>query len=86
MENFLLDGRLEIHNNAAENAIRPFVVGRKNWLFSDSSKRATASAGIYSLIKTAKANGIEPYAYLKAVLNNMVNYDHTEKFIEDMLP
>jgi transposase len=50
--------------NAVENAIRPFVVGRKNWLFSGSVAGAHASAGLYSLIETAKANGHEPYAYL----------------------
>ena len=47
-----------------ENAIRPFVVGRKNWLFSGSPRGAHASAGLYSLIETAKANGHEPFAYL----------------------
>jgi len=50
--------------NAVENAIRPFVIGRKNWLFSGSPKGAHASAGLYSLIETAKANGHEPYEYL----------------------
>ena len=64
MENYLLDGKLSISNNAAENAIRPFVVGRKNWLFSDSPKGASASAGTYSIIETANANGLEPYRYL----------------------
>lgn len=54
-------------NNAAENAIRPFVIGRKNWLFSASPKGATASASLYSLIGTAKANGLEPYAYLRRI-------------------
>ncbi len=61
---YLDDGRIEIDNNRTENAIRPFVVGRKNWLFSDSVKGVTASANLYSLIETAKANGLEPYAYL----------------------
>ncbi|MDZ7768568.1 MAG: IS66 family transposase [Woeseiaceae bacterium] len=60
---YLDDGRLEIDNNAAENAIRPFVLGRKNWLFSDSVRGVQASANLYSLIETAKANGLEPYAY-----------------------
>jgi transposase len=59
------DGRYPIDNNAAENAIRPFVVGRKNWLFSDSVGGAQASANLYSLIETAKACGIEPYRYLR---------------------
>ena len=68
---FLEDGRLELHNNRAENAIRPFVVGRKNWLFSDSVAGAKASANLYSLIETAKANGREPYAYLRRVFTEL---------------
>lgn len=58
---------LPIDNNRAENSIRPFVIGRKNWLFASSQAGATASANLYSLIETAKANGLEPYAYLKQV-------------------
>ena len=57
-------GYLPIDNNAAERAIRPFVIGRKNWLFSDTPKGAAASAQLYSLVETAKANGQEPYAWL----------------------
>ena len=64
-------GFTEISNNFAENAIRPFVIGRKNWLFSDTVKGAKSSAIIYSLIETAKANGVEPYAYLMLVLTDM---------------
>jgi transposase len=54
-------------NNAAENAIRPFVLGRKNWLFNKSPHGAESSCGIFTLIETAKANGKEPYDYLKHV-------------------
>lgn len=61
---FLEDGHLELDNNKAENAIRPFVVGRKNWLFSGSPRGAQASATLYSLIESAKANDLEPRAYL----------------------
>jgi transposase len=61
---FLEDGHIPIDNNPAENAIRPFVVGRKNWLFSYSPSGARASATLYSLIESAKANGLEPRAYL----------------------
>ena len=61
---FVDDGRFPIDNNACENAIRPFVVGRRNWLFADTVGGATASANLYSLIETSKANGIEPYRYL----------------------
>ncbi len=58
------DGRLGIDNNGDEHAIRPFIMGRKNWLFSASVKGVKASANLYSLIETAKANGLEPYARL----------------------
>ena len=65
------DGRLNIDNNPVERAIRPFVTGRKNWLFSDTVKGAKASANLYSLIETAKANGLEPYHYLRYVFNKL---------------
>ncbi len=68
---YLDDGRLEIDNNAAENAIRPFVIGRKNWLFSDSVRGVRASANLYALIETAKANGLEPYAYLRYLFTEL---------------
>jgi len=61
---FLLDGCIELSNNRAENAIRPFAVGRKNWLFADTVGGAQASALAYSVIETAKANGLNPYQYL----------------------
>lgn len=70
---YLGDGRYPIDNNPVENAIRPFAIGRKNWLFSASVKGAKASANIYSLIETAKANRLEPYAYLKRVFNELPN-------------
>ncbi len=54
----------------AENAIRPFVIGRKNWLFANTPKGAHASACFYSLVETAKANGVEPYAYLNSPFKN----------------
>lgn len=68
MENYLLDGRCFLSNNAAENSIRPYALGRKNWLFSDSPKGASASAAVYSLVETAKANNLNIYAYLKHLL------------------
>jgi transposase len=61
------DGRLPLDTNAVENTIRPFVVGRKNWLFSDSVRGADASANLYSLIQTAKLHGLEPFSYLRHV-------------------
>lgn len=64
---YIEDGQLTIDNNMAENSIRPFVVGRKNWLFSGTPEGAEASALLYSLIETAKANKLEPYAYLRYI-------------------
>jgi transposase len=82
---YLDSGDYPIDNNAAENAIRPFVVGRKNWLFSASQKGATSSANLYSLIETAKANGLEPYAYLKSIFTELPNATTVEE-IEKCLP
>ena len=65
---FLSDPRIEISNNRAENAIRPFVVGRKNWLFSDSAKGAASSAMLYSLTVTARQNGLNVEEYLTELL------------------
>jgi len=79
------DGRLEIDNNLAENAIRPFVIGRKNWLFSHSVRGVKASANIYSLIETAKANALEPYAYLRYLFAAMPKAE-TVDAIEALLP
>lgn len=61
---YLKDGRLEFSNNRAERSIRPFVTGRKNWLFSNNPAGAQSSAEIYSLIETAKENDLDPYRYL----------------------
>jgi transposase len=82
---YIEGGHLPIDNNAAERAIRPFVIGRKNWLFSDSPKGATASAQIYSLIETAKANGQEPYAYLRHILERLPQATTVEGY-EALLP
>jgi transposase len=82
---YLDDGRIEIDNNGAENAIRPFVVGRKNWLFSASVKGVKASANLYSLIETAKANGLEPYAYLRYLFTALPKAE-TVEVIEALLP
>ena len=71
LNNYLLDGRVEIDNNLIENSIRPFALGRKNWLFSGSPAGAKAGAIFYSLIETCKANNIEPYKYLCAMLHSI---------------
>lgn len=68
---YLEDGIITPDNNMAENAIRPFVIGRKNWLFSGTPKGAEASALLYSLIETAKANGCEPYSYLRHIFDQL---------------
>ena len=73
------------HNNRAENAIRPFAIGRKNWLFSNSVAGVKASANLYSLIETAKANGVEPYQYLRHVFTELPKVTTVED-IEQLLP
>jgi Transposase and inactivated derivatives len=79
------DGDLHISNIRAENAIRPFVIGRKNWLFADTPKGARASATLYSLVETAKANGIEPYEYFRVMLARLAYAGNVEDF-EKLLP
>ena len=81
----LEDGRVEISNVLCENAIRPFVIGRKNWLFSDTPAGAHASAKLYSIIETAKANGLEPYAYLRHIFEKLPQAT-TPADIEALLP
>lgn len=73
LNSFLLDGRTEISNNRAENSIRPFVNGRKNWLFSDTKHGAVASATVYSIIETAKLNNLNPYMYLVHLFTQLPN-------------
>jgi transposase len=73
LKNVLLDGRLELSNNRAERSIKPFVIGRKNWLFNNTPKGAAASAILYSLIETAKENGLNPYSYLTYVFKTAPN-------------
>ena len=74
-----------IDNNLAENAIRPFVIGRKNWMFSDSVRGVKASANLYSLVESAKANGLEPYQYLRQVFTALPQVESVED-IENLLP
>lgn len=82
---YLDDGTYPIDNNWAENAIRPFAVGRKNWLFANSQAGAKASANLYSLVQTAKANGLNPYEYLKHIFKELPN-SQTVEDIEKCLP
>jgi transposase len=78
-------GDLPIDNNRCENAIRPFVLGRKAWLFSDTPAGANASAVIYSLVQTVKANGLEPYAWLRRVMRDLPAAKTVED-VEALLP
>ena len=81
LQRYLLDGRLEISNNRAENSIRPFVMGRKNWLFSNTPNGARASAVYYSLIVSAKENGLVPFEYLTKVFTEAPNGAHVENLM-----
>jgi transposase len=82
---YVEDGRLRIDNNLTENAIRPFVIGRKNWHFCDMVAGANASANFYSQIETAKADGIEPYGYLRTVFTELPPSTSVDE-IEALLP
>ena len=86
MKVYTTDGRLSIDNNRAENHIRPIALGRKNWLFATSVKGAEAVADWYSIIETAKLNGLEPYYYLKYLLTELPVYQREKKDIEALLP
>jgi transposase len=84
---FLADGRLEISNNRAERSIKPFVIGRKNWLFANTPRGADASATIYSIVETAKENGLNPLAYLTYLLEQLPNMNwKDETALEQLLP
>jgi transposase len=82
---YLTDPRLEIDNNRAERSIKPFVVGRKNWLFANTPKGAKASAIIYSLVETAKENGLHPQRYLERLLETISQRSDDDP-IDDLLP
>jgi len=75
LEHYLWDGRLEISNNRAERSIKPFVIGRKNFLFANTPRGAKASAVMFSIIETAKECGLNPYAYLLYIFQNAPNWD-----------
>ena len=82
-------GHVPLDTNAVENAIRPFAIGRKNWLFADTVRGAEASANLYSLVETAKANGLEPWAYLERVFRDLpaaVTVDDFERLLPGQFP
>jgi len=81
----LQDGRIEIDNNLIENAIRPFALGRKNWMFNASPSGAKAGATFFSLIETCKANNVEPYKYFCGMLNR-IRHCKTEDDYCKLLP
>ncbi|WP_439898071.1 IS66 family transposase [Aquabacterium humicola] len=85
LKRYVDDGSLPIDNNACENSIRPFVVGRRNWLFSDTVAGANASANLYSLLQTCAANGIDGYRYLAALLVELPKAKTADDF-EALLP
>ena len=82
---YLEDGHVEIDNNLVENAIRPFCLGRKNWLFNDTVPGIEAGANLYSLIETAKAHGLEPFRYLCLIFRDLPRAKNVEE-IECLLP
>lgn len=85
--NFMLDGHIAVDNNLAERAIKPFVIGRKNYLFSRSPKGAQASAMSYSIIETAKANKLNPFFYLTYLFKQLPNIDiEDDKALDALLP
>lgn len=79
------DGRLEIDHNRSERSIKPFVIGRKNWLFANTTRGARASATIYSLIETAKENNFNPFIYLTYLFEKLPNMDTKDKDAMDQL-
>ena len=85
LQNYFEDGRLEISNNRMERAIKPFATGRKNWLFANSVEGAKAAANIFSLIETCKAHQINPYDWLRAILQK-IPYCETVEQYEALLP
>ena len=82
---YVENGAWPIDNNLCENAIRPFVVGRRNWLFADTVAGAHASANLYSIIETCKANSIDPYAYLVSLFRKLPAAQTVDDF-ERLLP
>ncbi|SHJ14537.1 Transposase IS66 family protein [Desulfofundulus thermosubterraneus DSM 16057] len=81
------DGRLELDNNRSERSIKPFVIGRKNWLFANTPRGARASAITYSIIETAKENGLNPFQYLSYLFERLPNLDPTDgNALDQLLP
>lgn len=86
LANYLEDGRCSFSNNLSENSIRPFTVGRKNWLFADTPAGAEASAITYTRVEMAKANGVNVYHYLTHLLEKLPGSDFSDEFLEQLAP
>ena len=88
LSRYIYDGNIPISNNLAENSIRPLVIGRKNFLFCGSPGGAAATACIYSIIETAKANGLDAHKYVEYLLKEMprIGYDHCREQVDRLLP
>ena len=86
LSTYLEDGRCSFSNNASERSVKPFVMGRKNWLFSDTPDGANASALVYSMVETAKANGVNPYHYLAFLLEKYPSSLMTDEELEALAP
>ena len=82
----LEDGRLELDNSLAERTVKPFVIGRKNWIFANTAGGADASCILYSIVESAKLNGLIPFEYLKYILEIMPTMMHSEENIDRLLP
>ena len=85
-ESYLEDGRCSFTNNLSENAIRPFAIGRKNWLFSNSVDGANASAVVYTMVEMAKAHSLNIYGYLKFLLEHRPSKDMTDEQLAELAP
>ena len=83
---YLEDGRCSFSNNLSENAIRPFTVGRKNWLFCDTPNGAQASAIVYTMVEMAKANGVNVYHYLTYLLEKQPNDSMSDEELDQLAP
>ena len=86
LETYLEDGRCSFSNNASERSVKPFVMGRKNWLFSDTPEGAVASEKVYTIVETAKANGVNIYHYLTYLLKKCPSPTMTDEELERLAP
>ena len=85
LNRYTLDGRLDIDNNKAERTVKPFVIGRKNWLFCQNEKGANAGAILFSLVQTCKQHNVDVFAYFKLALQNIITCQTKEELIS-LLP